>query len=154
MNDHFDHYKRAPSRDRSRDPSMDRYSRSSRQQSAVRQMVDLTSSRGPSPGPTPTNLIKRSVSRQRTPLSTPTPSARMGHDASFSNGSSNDSASLQRRMATPVRVFTSISSYFSFSQFLIRFIQSSALNQRIKKKKRKKKRTPVSLSLNPLNSIA
>ena len=104
MNDHFDHYKRAPSRDRSRDPSMDRYSRSSRQQSAVRQMADLTSSRGPSPAPTPNNMIKRSVSRQRTPLSTPTPSARIGQDANFSNGGSNDNGGLQRRMATPVRV--------------------------------------------------
>ena len=124
MNDHFDHYKRAPSRDRSRDPSMDRYSRSSRQQSVVRQMADVTSSRGPSPAPTPTNMIKRSVSRQRTPISTPTPSLRIGQDASFSNGSSNDNISLQRRMATPVRVLVSNEScyqvcWFVFANWLV-----------------------------------
>ena len=112
MNDHFDHYKRPPSRDRSRDPSMDRFSRSSRQSSIAltRQESSLMGSRGPSPAPTPSQMVFRSTSRQRPPLlsSSPTPSAlssRFHQDSvDGSNNNQPSSGSLQRRMATPIRV--------------------------------------------------
>ena len=108
MNDHFDHYKRPPSRDRSRDPSMDRFSRSSRQSSIAltRQESSLMgSSRGPSPAPTPSMAVFRSNSRQRPPLtsSSPTPSSSRFHPESV-EGANNNNGSLQRRMATPIRV--------------------------------------------------
>jgi hypothetical protein len=116
MNDHFDHYKRPPSRDRSRDPSMDRFSRSSRQSSVAavsRQESALmgVGSRGPSPAPTPTMsgaAVGRSVSRHRPPSSlagTSSPGPNRLSDASMNPSSLNDH-SLQRRMATPVRVNT------------------------------------------------
>jgi hypothetical protein len=112
MNDHFDHYKRPPSRDRSRDPSMDRFSRSSRQSSIAltRQESSLMGSRGPSPAPTPSQMVFRSSSRQRPPLlsSSPTPSALSSrfHQDSIdgSNNNQPSSGSLQRRLATPIRV--------------------------------------------------
>lgn len=112
MNDHFDHYKRPPSRDRSRDPSMDRFSRSSRQSSIAltRQESSLMGSRGPSPAPTPSQMVFRSNSRQRPPLlsSSPTPSSlssRFHQDSADGAGHANQpsSGSLQRRMATPIR---------------------------------------------------
>lgn len=114
MNDHFDHYKRPPSRDRSRDPSMDRFSRSSRQSSIAltRQESSLMGSRGPSPAPTPSMAVFRSSSRQRPHLlsSSPTPSTSRFHqltsDSSIDsvNNNGSNTASLQRRMATPIRV--------------------------------------------------
>ena len=115
MNDHFDHYKRPPSRDRSRDPSMDRFSRSSRQSSVAavsRQESALlgVGSRGPSPAPTPTMsgaaAAGRSLSRHRPPSSlagTASPGPNRLSDVSMNPSSLNDH-SLQRRMATPVRV--------------------------------------------------
>ena len=125
MNDHFDHYKRPPSRDRSRDPSMDRFSRSSRQSSVAavsRQESALmgVGSRGPSPAPTPTMsgaAVGRSVSRHRPPSSlagTASPGPNRLSDASMNPSSLNDH-SLQRRMATPVRVNSNfIRTNFSF----------------------------------------
>lgn len=135
MNDHFDHYKRPPSRDRSRDPSMDRFSRSSRQSSVARIARQESgalppgqgyhhSSRGPSPAPTPISAgqhpMLRSTSRQRSgvglPLSgsnhspalgagrKPDGSPIMGGPREAGSTSSSNSGSLQRRLATPIRV--------------------------------------------------
>ena len=146
MNDHFDHYKRPPSRDRSRDPSMDRFSRSSRQSSIAltRQESSIMGSRGPSPAPTPSMAVFRSNSRQRPPLlsSSPTPSASRFHadtaatgiDGANNNIITNSNASLQRRMATPIRVrsllviiseselFMNYYPHFSFLLFPVWFI--------------------------------
>ena len=89
MNDHFDHYKRAPSRDRSRDPSVDRFSRSSRQQSVTRNFgppEPSSLSRGQSPAAGGGGVVgggggggggggMRSMSRQRVPPTPPPPLA-------------------------------------------------------------------------------
>lgn len=128
MNDHFDHYKRPPSRDRSRDPSVDRFSlgsgiRTSSRQSSIAHLTrqESSSSRGVSPAPpvsTPAGGI-RSASRQRSGIppssssgarleNSPVVGARhpFQHDPSGGSNSSSGSTSstLQRRMATPVRV--------------------------------------------------
>lgn len=135
MNDHFDHYKRPPSRDRSRDPSMDRFSRSSRQSSVARIARQESgalppgqgyhqNSRGPSPAPTPISAgqhpMLRSTSRQRSGVglalggSNNSPALGAGRKADGSpimggpreagSTSSSNSGSLQRRLATPIRV--------------------------------------------------
>ena len=125
MNDHFDHYKRPPSRDRSRDPSMDRFSRSSRQSSVAalsRQESALmgVGSRGPSPAPTPA-AVGRSVSRHRPPSSlagTASPGPGNRHSDVSMNPSSLNDHSLQRRMATPVRVTTITNSNFIHFDFI------------------------------------
>lgn len=148
MNDHFDHYKRPPSRDRSRDPSMDRFSRSSRQSSIARMIRQdsgvggvIGSSRGPSPVPTPLmsnqqHGMLRSTSRQRTgPLlgggnnSPALASGRTkldnssimgGNEASSTFSSSSSTSGSLLRIGTPMRV-----SPLSFIAFFCKHQSSS-----------------------------
>ncbi|XP_065572609.1 junctophilin-1-like isoform X2 [Artemia franciscana] len=86
MDDRFDHYKRPPSRERSRDPSVDRFSRSSHMGSLARDRSPSVGQGGGHPA--------RSLSRQRgmtptmqpsAPLRSETPTGRPGSAAGFNN---------------------------------------------------------------------
>ena len=125
MNDHFDHYKRTPSRDRSRDPSMDRFSRSSRMSLA---RTTETYSRGHSPtssvvsGP----INPRSLSRQRpsavSNVSGLTPSASIRLDtptnenAGFGGMMNSRRSTLQHSVRNPL--YNSWTAQFKFLKIL------------------------------------